>query len=229
MGGGCRVGRGRFDAAERAKRAKRSGRFGDGAAEGAGPAAAAAAAARRERLASMRFTVAAAADRSTPREETGRVDDSGRASGWRSRTSGSPPRRTPRRFAPSACCASPSTDSAKGRSRTNPTTTSPINSGAFDRILPAASDRVHHEVYEHHARVALRHGDLGEFNQCQTVLRALYDEGVVGRETEFVATRCCTSRTGPRARQTRVDPRVETEDGPRRRARARRARGARRG
>jgi hypothetical protein len=44
-------------------------------------------------------------------------------------------------------------------------------------------------VYEHHARVALRNGDLGEFNQCQTVLKTLYKEGVLGEEVEFLAYR----------------------------------------
>ena len=45
------------------------------------------------------------------------------------------------------------------------------------------------EVYEHHARVALQNDDLGEFNQCQTVLKTLYGEGVEGEEMEFLAYR----------------------------------------
>ena len=45
------------------------------------------------------------------------------------------------------------------------------------------------EVYEHHARVALANQDLGEFNQCQTVLKTLYGEGVSGQEVEFLAYR----------------------------------------
>ena len=177
--------------AERAKRAKRSGRFGDGAAEGAGPAAAAAAAARRERLASMRFTVAAAADRSdAAREET-----------WDALTIRGTCERVEKSYFRLTSAPDPATVRpervlrvALDRLREGPVKDESYHYLA-DQLKAIRQDltvqRVRSaftaEVYEHHARVALRHGDLGEFNQCQTVLRALYDEGVVGRETEFVA------------------------------------------
>lgn len=177
--------------AERSKRSKRAGRFGDGSTEGGGASAAAAAAARRERLKSMQLAVAAVDQTEEEREQT-----------WDALTI-------------KGTCQALEKSYFRLTSAPDPATVrpQPVLERALARLRGEAAGESYHyltdqlkalrqdltvqrvrnaftaEVYEHHARVALRHGDLGEFNQCQTVLKTLYKEGVEGQEVEFLAYR----------------------------------------
>ncbi|CAK5267526.1 unnamed protein product [Mycena citricolor] len=45
------------------------------------------------------------------------------------------------------------------------------------------------QVYEIHGRIALEHGDMVEYNQCQATLKTLYELGLPGRVDEFAAYR----------------------------------------
>jgi hypothetical protein len=72
------------------------------------------------------------------------------------------------------------------------------------------------DVYELHARIALEKGDLGEYNGCQTQLRALYSLNLGGHPAEFMAYRILYSihtrnRTGLNEILAELTPAVKEE------------------
>lgn len=176
--------------AERAKRARRMGRFGTGEAVGGGKKAAQLAAERHERLKSMKL-VAAGVDNDEEKEE---FWDSLTIRGTNTNLEKSYFRLT---SAPDPATVRPQPVLEKALRRLKTEAAGESYFYLQDQMKALRQDltvqRIRNsftaEVYEHHARVALANQDLGEFNQCQTVLKTLYGEGVSGQEVEFLAYR----------------------------------------
>ncbi|KAI0766582.1 SAC3/GANP/Nin1/mts3/eIF-3 p25 family-domain-containing protein [Trametes elegans] len=68
-------------------------------------------------------------------------------------------------------------------------------------------------VYEIHARMALEVGDMVEYNQCQAMLRNLYELGIPGKVEEFTAYRILMllhgrNRSGQLTERQKADPAV---------------------
>ena len=179
--------------AEKAKRAKRSGRFGDGATVGGGAAAAAAAAERKKRMESMMLSTAGTMENQTTTEKE-QTWDALTIKGTCERLEKSYFRLT---SAPDPATVRPQPVLEKSLARLKSAAKGESYHYLTDQLKALRQDctvqRLRNaftaEVYEHHARVALQNDDLGEFNQCQTVLKTLYGEGVEGEEMEFLAYR----------------------------------------
>ena len=58
------------------------------------------------------------------------------------------------------------------------------------------------EVYETHSRMLLEHGDLGEFNQCQTMIRSLTCSTGLGATKSFAKSK--TQKTSKKSRRNEV-------------------------
>lgn len=58
-----------------------------------------------------------------------------------------------------------------------------------DCTVQHLQNEVSASIYEAHARCALEHGDMAEFNQCQAQLLQHYKAGISGCRQEFVSYR----------------------------------------
>ena len=189
---------------ELAKRQRRMGRFGDGTAEGASEAATKAAELRRERLSNLRFVSSSSpafggSQNQSSNDGQNSLDLDHRETVWDEFTvKGSCVVLEKSYFrltsAPDPKTVRPANVLRKALQRlqseevTNPKTkadkktynyhylTDQLKAMRQDLVVQRIRNEFTVSVYEHHARVALRNDDLGEFNQCQTVLRELYKE-----------------------------------------------------
>jgi hypothetical protein len=204
---------------EFARRARRHGRFGDGAAEGASEAATNAARTRLERLSTVRFSNASPSLFFVGGDDDdinakGLDDLETRELAWDAftvrgtcvcleksyfRLTSAPDPKTvrPKEVLTRALSRLRAKETEAGslaalendRNRDYRYLNDQLKAIRQDLVVQRVRDDFTVSVYEHHARVALRNDDLGEFNQCQTALRELYREGKDGEKEEFLAYR----------------------------------------